>query len=173
MIIPLLLFLAAAGDHGFGVLPPVPLPDIMVTTEDNQQVSLRTLANKKAVAIQFVFTDCVTVCPLLGSLFQSLEKRIPAQTPILLLSVSVNPERDDADRLKEWLGNFRRGNHWRAIRTSPADLPALLEAFGQKPGPVAAHSSQVFFVKTNGEVFGRTTGLPDSAGVAGILTRLP
>ena len=142
MIIPLLLFLAAAGDHGFGVLPPVQLPDIMVTTEDNQQVSLRTLANKQAVAIQFVFTDCVTVCPLLGSLFQSVEKRIPAQTPVLLLSVSVNPERDDADRLKEWLGNFRRGSHWRAIRTSPADLPALLEAFGATGAFALANDSR-------------------------------
>ena len=173
MIVPLLLFIAAATDHGFGVLPPVQLPDIQVTTEDNKHVSLRELTNNQAVAIQFVFTDCETVCPLLGSLFQSVEKRNTRRSPSLLLSVTVNPDRDDPPRLKDWLSNFRRGTKWHAIRTTPADLKLLLEAFGQKPGPAVAHSAQVFFVKSNGEVFGRTTGLPDSAGVAGILSRLP
>ena len=172
MILPILLFLAA-GDHGFGVLPPVPLPEISVTTEDNKQVPLRTLANGRAVAVQFVFTDCVTVCPLLGSLFQSVEKRLDAATPVLLLSVSVNPGRDTPERLREWLSGFRHGQRWRAARTSPADLKKLLTVFGQKSGPITAHSSQIFFVKSNGEVFGRTTGLPDSAGVAALIQRLP
>lgn len=171
-MIPLLLFFAAAGDHGFGVLPPVQLPDITVTTEDNRRIGLRSLAKDQAVAVQFVFTDCATVCPLLGSLFQSVERRLDNRSPILLLSVSVNPERDDSERLKLWLAGFRNGQRWRAVHTSPADLQTLLAAFGQKNGPPVEHSSQVFFVKTNGEVFGRTTGLPDSAGVAEILRRL-
>lgn len=173
MILPILLFFAAVGDHGFGVLPSKPLPDVQVTTEDNRRLSLRELTRDRAVAVQFVFADCVTVCPLLGSLFRSVEKRVDPASSTMLLSITVNPDRDTPDRLKEWLSGFRQGRNWHAIRVAKEDLPAILEVFGQKVGPVAAHSSQVFFVKHNGEVFGRTTGLPDSAGVAGILQRLP
>lgn len=173
MILPILALLAAAGDHGFGLLPPEPLPDVTVITEDNRQAGLRSLVNGRAVAIQFIFTDCVTVCPLLGSLFRSVEKRLDNNSPVLLLSVSVNPDRDTPERLKEWLSGYRQGERWHAVRTSKEGLRTLLIALGQKSGPPAGHSSQVFFIKSNGEVFGRTTGLPDSAGVAGILGRLP
>ena len=173
MILTAFLLLAAAADHGFGLLPPTPLPDVMVTTEDNRQIRLRSLASGRAVAVQFVFTDCVTVCPLLGSLFHSVEKRLNSASNVLLLSVSVNPERDTPERLKEWLAGFGQVARWNAIRTSPEELQQLLKAFGQKAGAPAAHSSQVFFVKSDGVVFGRTTGLPDSAGVSDILQRLP
>lgn len=172
MTLPLLFFLVA-GDHGFGLLPPVKVPDVIVTTEDNRQQSLRALIKGRSVALQFIFTECLTVCPLLGSLFQSVEKRLDPDRPILLLSVSVDPEQDTPQRLHSWLSDFRKGERWHAVRTTPEDLKLILAAFEQKSGALASHSSQVFFIKADGTVFGRTTGLPDSAGVAGILNRLP
>ncbi len=172
MIAWFVLTLAAGVDHGFGPLPATPLPDISVTTELGQTMPLRELLKDRPAAIQFIFTDCTTACPLLGSLFRSVEKRLEEPGRALLLSVSVNPARDDAPRLKTWLDQFRRTDKWRAVHVSEPALKKLLGAFQQQSGPATSHSTQVFFVKPGGEVMGRTTGLPDAAGVAAILRKI-
>ena len=170
----LTVWLTQAADHGYGPLPPKPLPAVMVMNQDGTAVPLPDLVRGKAVAVHFIFTSCSTACPLLGSLFRSTARRLPAANrDRMLLSISVDPERDTPARLKGWLTQHGGSPRWQAVTLAPKDLELVLEAFGQKSGTLAAHSTQVFYVSTKGEIVGRTTALPDSAGVASELIRLP
>ena len=169
MIAALLLTMFAA-DHGYGPVDPVLLPDIEVTRHDGEVVRLRDLTAGKRTAVQFIFTNCPTACPLLGSLFSKVLKTMEPG-PSELLSISVDPERDTPGRLAEWLGQFGGGgvSRWVAVRPGPAALAELRRVFGQKEGPPTGHALQVFYVDAESRYVARTTDLPRAAGIIGAL----
>ena len=169
MLIPAYL---RAADHGYGPLPPRPLPDVQVTTQDGTSLPLPTLVQGKAVAVQFIFTNCTTACPLLGSLFRLVEKRIGGAPDTMLLSVSVDPARDGPLQLREWLSKFKAGGKWQAVTLPKPELERLLKFFGGNGETPTGHSAQIFFVSRQGDLVARTVALPDSASVASELEKL-
>ena len=158
--------LAAAQDaHGFGPVAPVALPDVAATRHDGTRVRLRDVFAGRRTAVQFVFMDCTTACPLLGSLFGKVDKALKG-TEAQLVSITVNPERDTPQRLAEWLGRFQGGARWVGLRIDAADLPAVQRAFQQETGPPSGHTLQVFLVDGAGRYVARTIAMPAAAAIA-------
>ncbi len=162
------LMAAAQGGHGFGPVRPVELPDIGVTRHDGAHLRLREVFQGRRTAVQFIFVDCQTACPLLGSLFRKVDKAL-GDTETQLVSFTVNPERDSAERLAEWRKSFAASPRWMGLRVEAADLPGLLAVFGQESGPPTGHTLQVFLVDSSGRYVARTTELPGAAAVAAAL----
>ena len=154
--------------HGFGPVPPTELPDIAVVRHDGTSLRLRDVFRGRRTAVQFIFVDCQTACPLLGSLFRKVDKAlVGADTQ--LVSITVNPERDTPARLADWRRRFSASPRWSALRVEPADLPRLLNVFGQESGPPTGHTLQVFLVDSEGRYVARTTELPGAEAVAAAL----
>lgn len=162
-----LLAAGAAGQdsHGFGPVDPVAVPDIKATRHDGQTLRLRELLTGQRTAVQFIFVNCTTACPLLGSLFKRVEQLIPGGNA-RLLSITVDPEHDTPERLAGWLRTFRGGPRWSAVRVAPADMPALLKAFQQEEGPPSGHTLQVFLVDPQARYVERTVQMPRASAVA-------
>jgi cytochrome oxidase Cu insertion factor (SCO1/SenC/PrrC family) len=159
---------APAADHGFGPVSPVALPEMMVTRHDGKQVSLHHVFAGRRSAVQFIFVDCPTVCPLLGSLFGRVDRELGADAG-QLVSISVNPEMDSPERIAGWLATFRASPRWVGLRVARADLSRLLAAFRQDAGPPDGHSMQVFLVDSAIRYVARTVEMPSAAMVAGQL----
>src|ERR1051325_5152707 len=88
----LLLAVAAAARPAPGSMPTPNLPDIQVTTQDGASVRFADLIKGRTVAINFVFTSCTTVCPLMGSSFGRVQQLLGKQAAdVALLSVSSDP----------------------------------------------------------------------------------
>ena len=162
------LVAAGQGGHGFGPVPPVELPDVAVTRHDGARLRLREVFRGHRTAVQFIFVDCPTACPLLGSLFRKVDQAL-SDSDAQLVSITVNPERDSAARLGEWRKRFAAGPRWLGLRLETVDLPAVLAAFGQESGPPTGHTLQVFLVDSLARYVARTTDLPGAAAVAGAL----
>lgn len=148
-----------AGVLGFGAASLVPasllaagaaLPSLVGQLEDGRRVDLRELTAGKACALQFVFTSCVTVCPLLGALFKAVQGSLDEATRerCLLLSVSVDPENDTPSKLRRFLERHQAGPGWHTLLLGRADLTRLLAALGEDASSPALHSPQTI-------VFGR------------------
>ena len=158
---------AAAGQdaHGFGPVVPVVLPDIVATRHDGAQVRLRDVFAGRRTALQFIFVDCTTACPLLGSLFRKVDQAL-GSTDAQLVSITVNPERDTAARMGEWMQRFHAGPRWIGLHVDAAFLPELLRVFKQEAGPPSGHTLQVFLVDDKARYVARTVDLPSAAAVA-------
>jgi protein SCO1 len=166
--------LTAQSDHGFGAVPPVPLPDLTAHDQTGRTVSLRELLAGRRTAIQFVFTDCPTTCPLLGNLFQRVDKALPApEKEPQLLTITVDPAKDTPERLTTWLTTFHHSARWSALRFRLGDLNQLLRTLGIQPGPAVAHSLQIFIADAEGRYVARTTALPTAAQVVSALRTPP
>jgi len=166
--------LLAQSDHGFGPVPPVPLPDLTAHDQTGRTVSLSELLAGRRTAIHFIFTDCPTTCPLLGSLFQRVQNALPPEDEQpQLVTITVDPVRDTPPRLTDWLTTFRAGSRWTALRLATGDLNQLLRTLGIQPGPAVAHSLQIFLVDSAGRYVARTTALPTAAQVVTALQSTP
>lgn len=159
------LALRGQDQHGFGPVEPVPIPEMTATRHDGVRVALREVFQGRRSAVQFVFVDCTTACPILGSLFRKVDKSL-AQTQGQLVSITVNPERDTAARMAGWLAQFQASERWIGLRLEPADLRRLLQVFKQEAGPPTGHTLQVFLVDDAARYAARTIDMPSAASVA-------
>lgn len=74
--------------------------------QNRQSFGLADLKNKVWVA-NFMFTHCTTVCPTLTANMAQLQKELKqSKIQAELVSFSVDPEKDDPDMLKTYIGKF-------------------------------------------------------------------
>jgi protein SCO1/2 len=104
---------AAAPDSGSlkaGVLSPVmAAPEIALAGSDGQPVNLARFRGK-VVLLAFGFSSCGEVCPVtLATLAGARRKLGSDAASVQVVYVTVDPERDDAARMKKFLGSFDPG----------------------------------------------------------------
>jgi protein SCO1/2 len=106
--------LATAACHGAqldslkaGVFsPPHAAPDFTLGGSDGAPLTLSHYRGK-VVALAFGFSHCAEVCPVtLATLAQARKALGPQGRDLQVVYVTVDPERDDAARMKSWLGAF-------------------------------------------------------------------
>jgi protein SCO1/2 len=90
-----------------GVFSPVmPAPMLALQGTDGQPLEL-TRFKGKVVLLAFGFSNCGEVCPItLATLAGARKKLGPEANDVQVVYVTVDPERDDAARMKKYLGTF-------------------------------------------------------------------
>lgn len=109
----LMLFtaLAAAAAHAAelkaGVFtPPRMAPDFSLTGSDGSELKLSQYRGK-VVLLGFGFSSCAEVCPItLHTLAQARKKLGADADKVQVIYITVDPERDDAARMKKYLSGF-------------------------------------------------------------------
>lgn len=113
---------------------PRALPDVELEDANGRPFRLRDYRGRM-VAVEFIYTRCVTTCSLLASAFRQIHDQIPSEAlgrDIVLLTISFDDEHDDLANLQAYGRRVGAdGETWRLSRVvrSP-ELPRLLRAFG-------------------------------------------
>ena len=132
--------LFASGTDGFRALTteqarrlaiersPRAIPPVSLEDQDGRPFVLAEYRGR-AVAVNFVYTQCASVCGLLSAGFQRIHNA--AVDSVQLLTISFDP-RDTPPRLAEYGSHFGAdGRAWRFARVrDTTDIPALLRTFG-------------------------------------------
>jgi protein SCO1/2 len=120
---------AAAAEFKGGVLaPPRPAPDFTLSSAGGEAFRLSDQRGK-VVALTFGYTFCPDVCPTtLAELVQVRERLGPAKDGFRLVFLTIDPERDTPQRLREWAGAFSGG--FTALTGPPAELAKIRKAYG-------------------------------------------
>lgn len=93
---------ARAGENLGG--HPLPLGTFALTERSGQTITQADLAEKVWIA-SFIFTHCPLSCPRITSVMKSLQGEL-AGTPVQLVSLSVDPDRDTPAVLAEYARRF-------------------------------------------------------------------
>jgi protein SCO1/2 len=112
---------------------PRAIPVVALEDQDGRAFTLAAY-HGRPVAVDFVYTQCTSVCTLLSAGFKRLDRAQSTRgvgDRLQLVSVSFDP-RDTPDRLREYASHYRAdGEGWRFARVrGAADLRSLLAAFG-------------------------------------------
>jgi protein SCO1 len=81
------------------------IDDYQLTNQRGEQVSTTKWKNKIVVA-NFFFTHCPSICPKMTKNLITVQQSYINSDDLLLVSFSVDPERDSAKRLAEYAGKF-------------------------------------------------------------------
>lgn len=107
------------------------VPDIKLANQNGVKVNLRTLLlQDKPVLLNFIFTTCNTICPLMSSNFANFQKKLgPAAKGVQLVSISIDPEFDTPKATKAFLQRFGAAPGWDFLTGSRAETDRVLKAF--------------------------------------------
>lgn len=180
-LLSLLPALAAMGQqthhHGHAAAPPIgsvaKIEDVPVRTQDGAGARFYTdLVKGRVAAINFIFTSCTTVCPLMGVRFAQLQDRLgPNAANVALVSVSIDPANDTPERLAAWARRLGAKAGWTLVTGAKPDMDRLLQSLGAPTADPAAHTPLVLIVDARQEhpAVRRLDGLADPATLASTL----
>jgi cytochrome oxidase Cu insertion factor (SCO1/SenC/PrrC family) len=142
--------------------PKMVIPDVKVLDQDGNALNFYTdLIKGKTVAINFIFTNCTTICPPLAATFARLQKEMGDKIgkDVHLISISVDPVTDTPERLKAWGAKFKAGPGWTFVTGEKQEMDKLLNALGAAVSKREDHTPAIIIGNDSKGVWTRTYGL--------------
>ncbi len=118
------------------------IPQVRLVRADGKTVSLpMELNDGRPVVLNFVFTTCTTICPLMSQTFERLDKMLGAERDkVHLVSITIDPEEDTPARLREYARRFHAGPEWQYYTGTVQAIKATEMAFGLNIGNKMTHT---------------------------------
>lgn len=107
-------------------------PEFTLTTQDGGRLTLRDLRGKVAV-VTFVYGSCTDTCPILTAKLASLQAPLGPElgSAVVFVAITVDPERDTPDRLKEYAARHGvRSPGWTFLTGTPAEIADVARRYG-------------------------------------------
>jgi protein SCO1/2 len=136
--------------------PPRLAPDFTLQGSDGSALRLSAYRGK-VVLLGFGFTHCLAVCPVTLATLAAARKALgAAATDLQVVYLTVDPERDDAARMRDYLAGFDPG--FVGGTGSEAQLAAVRKDYGVISAKQAgadgdySHSSFVYLIDRAGRI---------------------
>ncbi len=118
------------------------VPQVTLVRDDGKRVSLPDELNDgRPVVMDFFFTSCTTICPLLSQTLARLQDRLGAERDrVHIVSISIDPEEDTPARLTEYAKRYKAGPEWRHYTGTEQAIIATAKAFNAYRGDKMSHT---------------------------------
>lgn len=156
----------------FAVYAP---PDVTLTDANGAKVKLSSVIEREGpVMLQFIFTTCPTVCPVMSATFAAVQNRLgPDAEKVTLISISIDPEHDTPERLREYALRFKAGPRWLFLTGDAQDIISVRKAFDAYAGDNKMRHQPLTFIRLSpGRPWLRLDGLTSAAQLVGEYERL-
>lgn len=136
------------------------IPDVVLADADGRPVRLRELlATDDPVMMNFVFTTCGTICPVMVKVFADVPVRLGAQAKNLrMISISIDPDNDTPAQLKSYARNFGAGERWKFLTGRVQDIKTVQLAFDSYRGDKMNHEPLTLMRHASGKLWVRIDG---------------
>jgi protein SCO1/2 len=141
----------AKGDYATKV-STVPTPNVTLLGQDGEEHALVALLDvDKPVMLNFIFTSCTTICPVMTSTFVEVEKLLGSdREQVQMVSISIDPEYDTPGRLAEYAEARGAGEPWTFLTGDLASIRLTQTAFDAYRGNKMNHVP-ITFLRASGE----------------------
>jgi protein SCO1/2 len=136
-------------------------PDVVLRDADGKTVALRPLTEvNQPVMLDFIYTSCTAVCPLLTETFAQVERELGADAAKLrMISISVDPEYDTPKVLRAYAQTYHAGPQWRFLTGNSKDIVEVEQAFDAYRANKMDHAAIVLLRASPGQPWIRFDGL--------------
>ena len=149
-------------DAGIILLPQSrTLPAVKMVDQDGQPVVIDELKGKWSLLF-FGYTFCPDVCPTTLAQLRELQGKLPQEVrdDLQVVFVSVDPNRDTPQQIKQYLGYFNAG--FQGLTGTPENIQKLANAMSipyipadtSKPNYTVDHSGNLVIIGPDGEQHG-------------------
>jgi len=138
----------------------------VVTMEGDKTTILAALNGDKPVMVNFIFTTCTTICPVLSATFQQVQSELGAEAEsVTMVSISIDPEYDTPERLRDYAKLFNAGKQWEFLTGNLDDMIAVQSAFDVYRGGKMNHEPTVLLRQGADDPWVRLDGLVSAKDV--------
>ena len=143
------------------------IPNLSLLDSSNKSVSLtETLDTKDPVILNFIFTTCTTICPVLSATFTQVQDKLGKEAENLrMISITIDPEQDTPERLKTYSKRYMAGPDWQFLTGSVENIVATQKAFDAYRGNKMNHIPLTFIRSSNSEKWVRIEGFASATEI--------
>ena len=107
------------------------IPDIVLVNQDRKRVRLKSIIDtEKMVIVDFIYGTCTTICPVLSAGYANLQRKLGKDSEkVHLISITIDPENDTPEVMKEYLERYRSKPGWDFLTGSRQDINRVMNAF--------------------------------------------
>jgi protein SCO1/2 len=144
------------------------IPDVELIDQLGKSVSLRTILEAdQPVALNFIFTTCTTICPVMTATFAQMRRELgEAGDQLRLVSISIDPEYDRPETLKAYAEQFRAGAGWDFLTGDSEDIVRVLKSFDSYAGSKMNHQPVTLLKRPGSSSWTRIDGLASGKDLA-------
>jgi protein SCO1/2 len=144
------------------------IPDVELIDESGAPVTLRALLEPgHPVALNFIFTTCTTICPVMTATFAQMRRELgEAGAQLRLVSISIDPEYDRPEKLKAYAELFHAGPGWAFLTGDAADIFEVLQSFNALTGSKTNHKPLTMLKRPQSPSWIRIDGLASGSDLA-------
>jgi protein SCO1/2 len=141
------------------------VPDVTLTGADGAGIPLReALAGGTPVMLNFIFTTCPTICPVMTATFSRVREKLGTErNGLRMVSITIDPEYDTPAVLNEYAKRFSEDPGWLFLTGSLADIVSVQRAFDAYRGNKMNHAPFTFLRASPGAPWTRIDGILSAA----------
>ena len=141
------------------------LPSLELVDMHGKTVRLDEVLNTdQPLMVNFIYTSCTTICPILSATFSSAQQQMGEEAePVKWVSISIDPEYDTPERLREYAKRFDADANWQFITGDVEQIIELQKAFNVYFGSKANHKPVTLMRAGRDQPWVRIEGLTSGA----------
>jgi len=163
------LLSAAAGEAQASRWGKSYFPDVELVTHEGKTVRFYDdLIKDKVFVVSFLYTTCRDFCPLAAARLSELQEKLgdAMGRDVFFYSISIDPETDTPERLKEYAKTFAAGPGWLFLTGRPQDIQALRYKLGDRGKTLSEHRNEILLGNGGTGGWARSNLLGDMASLA-------
>ena len=148
------------------------IPDVELIDKNGKKAQLQAILDTdEPVALNFIFTTCTTICPVMTATFAQMQRQLgDTAGKVRLVSISIDPEYDRPDVLKAYAEKFHAGENWAFLTGDSKDIIDVLQSFDSFGGSKMNHRPVTLLKKPGGAEWIRIDGLASGKNLAQEIT---
>ena len=139
----------------------VQLLDLPLIDKEGQPHLFRSeVIGDRIVAVNFIYTSCTTVCPVISAIFAEVQNRLGERLgpEVRLVSLSIDPATDAPRRLKSYAEGFGAGPGWTFLTGDTSRMTKVLAGLGAFTPEFEEHAPMVLVGDAGRNVWRRFYG---------------
>ena len=144
------------------------IPNVNLVDTNGQTTNLKTLlSGNNAVVVNFIFTTCTTICPVITATTLQLQRELNDDiAQPLYVTISIDPDYDSSEVLREYAKTY--GADWTFLTGSSTDVTTALRAFDAYRGNKVNHFALTLMRAASTDDWTRVEGLTSANELARI-----
>ncbi|MCG8427415.1 MAG: SCO family protein [Chromatiales bacterium] len=138
------------------------IPNVTLVDQYGNDVELKNLiAGDQPVLMNFIYTTCTTICPVLSSSFTKVQDFADSDLDgVQMVSITIDPENDSPGVLNKYAKRFRASSEWLFLTGDLENILAVQNAFDAYRGDKMNHIPLTFIRHAGNEKWLRMEGFP-------------
>jgi protein SCO1/2 len=144
-----------------------PVPDVLLTSHRGRQQRLSEILDaEKSIMLNFIFTTCTTICPVLSASFHQVQEILGEESDsVSMISITIDPDYDTPEKLLKYSKRFKAGDQWRFYTGSYKDVVSVEKAFDIFRGSKMNHEPVTLIRSHNNQLWTRINGLASAEDI--------